>query len=154
MITKVIIVLFLLGIVGSLFSGLFYLMKDNQKELGVMGGVHLTDLNTDIKADGAPQVEQSRSSTPLPVIGLNGAVFFGDKTTLRARIHIFRTDFDRHEGSLNYAALDLERKFGDFVRAGVGYNFYGVKLTSNDDDLNGNLTIRHHGPVLFMTVGF
>jgi hypothetical protein len=28
MITKVIIVLFLLGIIGSLFSGLFFLMKD------------------------------------------------------------------------------------------------------------------------------
>jgi len=28
MITKVIIVLFLLGILGSLFSGLFFLMKD------------------------------------------------------------------------------------------------------------------------------
>lgn len=28
MIAKIIIVLFLLGIVGSLFSGLFYLMKD------------------------------------------------------------------------------------------------------------------------------
>jgi hypothetical protein len=28
MLTKVIIVLFLLGIIGSLFSGLFFLMKD------------------------------------------------------------------------------------------------------------------------------
>ena len=28
MITKIIVILFLLGIVGSLFSGLFYLMKD------------------------------------------------------------------------------------------------------------------------------
>ena len=28
MITKVIIVMFLLGIIGSLFSGLFFLMKD------------------------------------------------------------------------------------------------------------------------------
>ena len=136
------------------FGYTFYLMKDNQKELGIMGGVHLTELSTNINADGVPQVERSKSSTPLPVIGLNGAVFFGDKTTLRARIHIFRTDFDRHEGSLNYAALDLERKFGNLVRAGIGYNFYGVKLTSNDDDLNGTLNIRHHGPVLFMTVGF
>jgi hypothetical protein len=99
-------------------------------------------------------VERSKASAPLPVIGVNGAVFLGDKTTLRARIHIFRTDLDGYEGSLNYAALDLERKFGDFVRAGIGYNFYGVKLTSNDDALNGDLNIRHHGPVLFMTVGF
>lgn len=136
------------------FGYTFYLMRDNQKELGVMGGLHLTQLEARINADGAPQVERSKSSAPLPVIGLNGALFLGEKTTLRARIHIFRTDFDRYEGSLNYAALDLERKFGDLVRAGIGYNFYGVNLSSTDDDLNGNLNIRHHGPVLFMTVGF
>jgi outer membrane protein len=136
------------------FGYTFYLMRDSQKELGVMGGVHLTELSTDISADGTPQVERSRSSTPLPVIGLHGAVFFGDTTTLRARIHIFRSDFDSHEGSLNYAALDLERRFGKTIRAGIGYNFYGVRLTSSDDGLNGNLNIRHHGPVLFLTAGF
>jgi outer membrane scaffolding protein for murein synthesis (MipA/OmpV family) len=136
------------------FSYTFFLMRDSQKELGIMGGLHLTELSTDVVADGSPQVERSRSSTPLPVIGLNGAMFFGDKTTLRARVHIFRTDFDQHEGSLNYAALDLERRFGKSITAGIGYNFYGVKLSSSDDALNGNLNIRHHGPVLFVTAGF
>jgi hypothetical protein len=88
------------------------------------------------------------------VIGLQGAVFLGEKTTLSARIHLFRTDFDQHEGSLNFAALDLERRFGDNFSVGLGYNFYGLKLTSSDDGLNGNLEIRHHGPVLFMSLGF
>ncbi len=136
------------------FGYTFYLMRDSQKELGIMGGLHLTELATDIRADGTPLVEKSRSSTPLPVIGLNGAVFLGDKTSLRARIHIFRTDFDQHEGSLNYAALDLERRFGNSFSVGIGYNFYGVKLSSKDDALNGSLEIRHHGPVLFTSFGF
>lgn len=132
----------------------FFLMRDSQKELGIMGGIHQTDLATDIAADGTAQFERSRYSTPLPVIGLNGAVFFGDRTALRARIHIFRSDFDQHEGSLNYAALDLEHRMGDFVSLGIGYNYYGVNLSSSDDGLNGRLKIRHHGPVLFMSIGF
>lgn len=132
----------------------FYLMRDAQKELGVMAGVHISEFSTDIVADGTGQLERSRSSTPLPVIGLQGAVFLGDKTTLSARIHLFRTDFDQHEGSLNFAALDLERRFGDNFSVGLGYNFYGLKLTSSDDGLNGNLEIRHHGPVIFMSLGF
>ena len=136
------------------FGYTFFLMRDSQKELGIMAGLHLTELDTSIVADGTSQVERSKSSTPLPVIGLNGAVFFGDRTVLRARIHIFRTDFDQHEGSLNYAALDLEHRFGDLVSVGVGYNYYGVNLSSSDDGLNGNLNIRHHGPVVFMTMGF
>ncbi|NOR35349.1 MAG: hypothetical protein GQ577_01245 [Woeseiaceae bacterium] len=132
----------------------FFLMRDAQKELGVMAGVHMSEFSTDIVADGTGQLERSRSSTPLPVIGLQGAVFLGEKTTLSARIHLFRTDFDQHEGSLNFAALDLERRFGDNFSVGLGYNFYGLKLTSSDDGLNGNLEIRHHGPVLFMSLGF
>ena len=88
------------------------------------------------------------------MIGVNGAVFFGDQTSLRARIHVFRTDFDQHEGLLNYAALDLERRFGSKTRVGIGYNFYGTELKSRDAGLNGRLRIRHHGPVVFLTFGF
>lgn len=132
----------------------FFLMRDSQKELGVMGGVHQTRFAADLRSAGTQQIAQSRSSTPLPVIGLNAAVFFGDKTTLRARVHIFRTDFNQHEGSLNYAALDLERQLGDSFSLGIGYSFYGTKLTSRDEALNGQLNIRHHGPVLFATFGF
>lgn len=136
------------------FTYTFYLMRDAQKELGVMVGLHLTELATNISAEGFPDVEKSRSSTPLPVIGLNGAVFLGEKTTLRARIHIFRTDFDQHEGSLNYAALDLERRLGDKTWIGLGYNFYGTRLSSRDSGIQAKLEIRHHGPVAFFTVGF
>lgn len=136
------------------FGYTFFLMRDGQKEFGVMAGLHLSELAVNVRADTSDQVARSRSSTPLPVIGLNGALFFGDRTTLRARIHVFRTDFDQHEGSLNYAALDLERLFGERTRVGIGYNLYGTRLTSRDEGLNGSLEIRHHGPVLFVTIGF
>jgi outer membrane scaffolding protein for murein synthesis (MipA/OmpV family) len=136
------------------FGYTFFLMRDSQKELGIMAGLHLSELAVNIRTGTGDQVERSRSSTPLPVVGLNGAVFFGDRTTLRARIHLFRTDFDQHEGSLNYAAIDLERLFGSRTRVGVGYNLYATRLNSRDEGLNGSLKIRHHGPVVFMTVGF
>jgi hypothetical protein len=119
-----------------------------------VAGVHLSDLAVNIRADTVDRVARSRSSTPLPVFGLNGALFFGDRTTLRARIHLFRTDFDQTEGSLNYAALDIERLFGSRTRVGIGYNYYGTRLRSRDESLDGSLDIRHHGPVLFMTIGF
>lgn len=132
----------------------FFLMRDAQKELGVMGGIHVTEFSTDIVASGIGETARSRSNTPLPFVGVNGAVFLGDKTTLSARIHFFRTEFDEHKGSLNFAALELERRFGDKFAVGVGYNFYGTTLSSHDDDLNGELKIRHHGPVFFMSLGF
>lgn len=132
----------------------FFLMRDDQKELGIMAGLHLSDLAVNVRTDTGDQVEKSRSNTPLPVVGLNGALFLGDRTTLRARIHLFRTDFDQHEGLLNYGALDIERLVGSRTRVGIGYNVYSIRLNSRDQSLNGSLKIRHQGPVLFVTVGF
>jgi outer membrane scaffolding protein for murein synthesis (MipA/OmpV family) len=136
------------------FTYTFYLMRDSQKEFGVMAGLHFTDLETNISVDGFPDVQKSRSSAPLPVIGLNAAIFFGEKTSLRGRIHFFRTDFDQHEGSLNYASLDLERRFGKRTWMGLGYNYYGTRLSSRESSVRSNLEIRHHGPVVYFSVGF
>ncbi len=136
------------------FGYTFFLMRDAQKELGFMVGLHLSELAVNVRTSTGDQVERIRSNTPLPVIGLNGALFLGERTTLRARIHVFRTDFDQHEGSLNYAALDLERRFGTRTRVGIGYNLYATRLNSRNESLNGSLDIRHHGPVVYVTMGF
>ncbi len=136
------------------FGYTFYLMRDAQKELGIMGGLHWSDFELAIEADGVSEVERSRSSAPLPVVGVNGSVFFGAKTALRARIQIFRGDFDHHEGSLNSAALELERRLGSVMSAGIGYKYYSLNLSSRNDGDTGDLRIRHHGPLLYVTVGF
>ncbi len=132
----------------------YSLIRNAQLELGVMAGVHLINLETDIRVDGTGQRARSRAGTPLPVIGAHGAVFLGEKTTLGAKLQLFRTDFDRFEGSLNYATLDLQRRLGDSFSVGVGYSYYGMRLSSRDPDVNGFVKIRHHGPVLFLAAGF
>jgi len=119
-----------------------------------MAGVHFISLGTDITAGSTSQRETSSAGTPLPVIGAHASVFLGEKTTLGAKLQFFRTDFDRYEGSLNYASLDIQRRLGNAFSVGLGYNFYGMKLTSRDSDVNGYLKVRHHGPVAFFTVGY
>ncbi len=132
----------------------YSLIRNAQLELGVMAGVHLISLETDIAAGSTSQRVRSRAGTPLPVIGAHASVFLGEKTTLGAKLQFFRTDFDRYEGSLNYASLDIQHRLGKSLGVGLGYNFYGMKLTSRDSDVNGYLKVRHHGPVIFFTVGY
>jgi hypothetical protein len=119
-----------------------------------MGGLHVVSLDTDIATDPTGQRSRSVAGTPLPVIGAHASVFLTEKTTLGAKVQVFRTDFDRFEGSLNYAMLDLQHQFGEKVAVGFAYNYYGLKLTSRDSDVNGYLKIRHHGPMLFLSVGY
>jgi hypothetical protein len=132
------------------FGYAYSLMNDDQKELGVMAGLHYSDFNTVIEDPDSGQRVSSSTSTPLPVIGLHGAVALGQKMTLGARIQLFRMDFDEFEGSLNYATLDLQRRFGENFSVGLGYNYYAFKRDSS----RGRLEVIHRGPVLFLSAHF
>lgn len=136
------------------FGYAYSLMNDDQKELGIMAGVHYSSFNTVIEDPDSGQQAASNTTTPLPVIGLHGSVALGQKTALGARIQIFRMDFDQFEGSLNYATLDLQRHFGENFSVGLGYNYYAYKLVSKEDSSRGSLEVRHQGPVLFFSTHF
>lgn len=132
----------------------YSLINDSQKEFGVMGGLHFSSFETSISSRSTGQMVSSNASTPLPVIGLHGSVSLGRRATLGARLQFFRLDFDRYEGSLSYATLDIQRRFGDNFTIGIGYNYYAMNLDSRDNDIRGTLENRHHGPVLFVSAGF
>ena len=121
-------------------------MRDAQKELGVMIGVHFAKFGTEVVTTETGQTVRSSASTPLPVIGAHASIFLGEKSSLNAKVQIFRTDFDNYDGSLNYATLDFQHRVSENIRVGLGYNFYGMKLSSRDDRLNGYLEMRHHWP--------
>ncbi len=140
---------------GILRAGYSYsLIRDAQKELGVMAGVHFANFEVDISSSTSGQAERSNAGTPLPVVGAHAAIFLGVRTTIGAKLQIFRTDFDRYEGSLNYATLDIQHRVADAIGVGLGYNYYGMKLSSNESDVNGYLKVRHHGPMAFIAIGF
>jgi len=132
----------------------FSLMHDAQKELGVMAGVHLSRLDITAFAPDTGQRERSVASTPLPVIGVHGSVALGQKTFLGARVQIFRMQFDEYRGSMNYANLELQHMLGNRTSVGLGFNFFDLKLDSDNDGINGRLEIRHYGPVVFFGTHF
>jgi hypothetical protein len=132
----------------------FSLMNDAQKELGVMAGIHITKYESEILSIGTGDSEKARVSTPLPVVGAYGSVALGSKTTLGARLHMFRMEFDHYEGSLNYIYLGVHHSFSDQLGAGIGYNYYAMNLDSSEGDLRGSLRLRHRGPLVYGSIYF
>jgi outer membrane scaffolding protein for murein synthesis (MipA/OmpV family) len=132
----------------------YSLMNDSQKELGVMAGVHLTRYKTEVTASGAFASEQSKLSTPLPVIGAFGGLHLSKKMRLDAKVQFFRMDFDSYDGSLNFLYLGLQRLLGDWGSAGIGYNYYSLKLDSSNEELNGSVDVQQHGPIIFVSAHF
>ena len=132
----------------------YSLMRDSQKELGVSAGVSFLQFDTELRASTTQQLERVKVSTPLPTLGVYGLLALGEKWRLGADIDVFALDFDHYDGHMAYVSLELDRKFGDLIGAGIGYNFYRTKLESKDDRLRGTLETTHHGPKLYLTIAF
>lgn len=131
-------------------SYLYSLMRDGQKEAGVSAGVSFATFDTLLAVQGTEQIESLEADTPLPTLGLFGAVGLGRKWTLNADISAFGLDFDQVEGFMGYVSLGLERRFGNTFSAGLGYDVFGMRLESKDNDLSGKLDLLYHGPRLYL----
>jgi outer membrane protein len=132
----------------------YSLMRDRQKELGVTAGLTYSQFETGLHADDTQQSESVKVKAPLPTMGVFGSVAVGSKWRLGADINVFGLKFDRYEGYMAYLNLGLDRKFGDAIGVGIGYNLYTMRLDAEDEDLRGTFRIRHHGPKLYMTFLF
>jgi len=134
------------------FAYSYSLMRDSQKELGVTAGLSYARFETGLVADATQQAERVIVEAPLPTLGIFGSVALGRNWRLNADINAFALDFDRFDGYMGYLNVGLDRKFGDRINAGFGYNFYGTRLSAKNEDLRGTFRMRHHGPKL--TLGF
>ncbi len=132
----------------------YSLMRDHQKELGVTAGLSYSRFEAGIRASTTQEFERLKVEAPLPTMGVFGSVALGDKWRLGADINFFALDFDRYDGYMGYLNLGLDRKFGDVISAGIGYNVYGMRLKAKDEDLRGVFRIRHHGPKLYVSLLF
>jgi outer membrane protein len=133
-------------------SYVYSLMKDAQKELGLMAGLHSTNFTTVLTVTSTGQTERSSVGSPLPVVGLLGSVTLGAKARATAKLQLFRMDFDGYEGALTYITIDLQRQFSKNVSGGIGYNYYRMNISSSNSEVNGYLQLLHQGPAAFITV--
>ena len=132
----------------------YSLMRDQQKELGVMAGLSYFRFDTQIAAAGPGQTERLGAESPLPTVGVFAAATLRGQWRLAGDINLFALDFDRYRGLMGYLSLGMDRGFGNAVRAGIGYNFYGLRLQARDEDLDGRFDLRHQGPKLYVSVIF
>jgi outer membrane scaffolding protein for murein synthesis (MipA/OmpV family) len=131
----------------------YSLIRDNQKELGVTAGLHRTRLETSIVSTITGEVESNRPDPVLPTIGAFGSVVIGARTKVEVEGQFFRLDYDRYEGSLNYARVEVLYELGR-VGLGIGYSYYSVRLDSTNSDFMGAVEFRHQGPSASIAMNF
>ncbi len=129
----------------------YSILRDDQKELGVSAGLHYAGIETQLESPATGAVETTNSHTLLPVVGAYASVQLSARITIGAKAQLFRTDFDRYEGSVNSFQVYAERALGEDVLLGLAYNYFSVNLESNDDDIQGRISAKHTGPALYFS---
>jgi outer membrane protein len=132
----------------------YSLMRDGQKELGLTAGLAYTRFEAHVRVDDQQQAERVSVETLLPALGVYGSVPLGAKWSVGADVDLFFLDLPRYDGYMAYLALDLERKFSENFGVGLGYNFYGMRLKSKNENLDGTIRVRYQGPKLYLSMKF
>jgi outer membrane protein len=130
----------------------FAVLRDEQKELLVLGGLHVTD--TDYRVRDADDSLVASTTPILPVIGLRGRVNMTQKWSVEAGVEAFVLDFADYSGELFDLALAARYRISDRYFLGLGYRYYRQDLRSGDESLFGDVLIDYRGPYAYLGLRF
>ena len=130
----------------------FAVLRDEQKELSVLAGLHVTDTDYQVR-DGDDSL--AASTTPiLPVIGLRGRANLTEKWSIEANAEAFIMDFANYSGELFDLSAAVRYRISERLFAGFGYRYYRQDLQSGDGSLFGDVLINYRGPYGYLGMRF
>lgn len=128
-------------------------VKDNQKELGVALGLHVTDFETALSASGIA-ARRADALAPLPTIGLYGAYAFTPKWLLSGRVDYFSLNYGDYDGSLSNFTAGVDYRFTRHFGAGLAYRYIKYDVDVNKTNFNGNVNYKFSGPMFYAVASF
>lgn len=138
----------------------YSILKNEKSELGLGLGLHVIDLDTRLKVTGnlgsftgQLGTEKTDLTAPLPNVLAFGTYAFTPKLSLDGSAAYFSLSYDKYDGSLFRAVVNLEYRFNEHIGAGVGYNYVDMNLDI-EDDITTEYDLRYNGPVVFLSAGF
>ena len=122
----------------------YSIFRDNQKDLSLFGGIHVTDIEYDVL--GATESVRGVTTTTLPVLGARFRANFTEKWSVGANAEVFALDFDEYNGHLLDIAISGRYRFGEHFAIDGGFHFYLMNIKSGDESLSGEFAIDFRGP--------
>ena len=130
----------------------FSLMRDSQKELSLIGGVHVTDIA--YRSDGAVDTVVADTTTLMPILGADLTVNFTDRLALEAELQFWLSDFNSHSGNLTDFGVSARYRISETFSFSAGFKFYRQDIDSADEDFFGDYRFEYRGPIVDIRARF
>jgi hypothetical protein len=129
-------------------------MKDNKRELGLLFGLHVTDIEVGINETTGGQSSRAEGTAPLPSFGIQGSVELPKRWRFRGWGQVFALDFEDFKGSLVNVTATVEHDTFKHVGFGFGWSYFGFDLEADASDLDGEFDYNFGGPNFYMNIMF
>jgi hypothetical protein len=134
-------------------SGGYSFIKDNQRELGVALGLHVTDFQTSLSATGVG-ANSNDALAPLPTIGVYGAYAMTPKWLLSGRVDYFSMSYDEYDGSLINLTVGVDYRVSRNFGVGLAFRHVDYDVTATKSSFNGGIEYKFNGPMFYITTSF
>ena len=129
-------------------------IHDNGAELGLLLGLHWTTLKTAMATKSGTVSDEASVDVPLPTIGVRGSVAMGDNWRITGFGQGLKLKIGDYDGSMLNGSIAVEWAFMRQAYAGLGYNYYKYKVTSQKTNAKGAFDFRFDGPALYVGWAF
>ncbi len=142
-------------------TGGWSFVKNQQAEVGLGFGLHITDFKTLISGQGNGvltgfgfQTEGHNQTVPLPTLGLYGTYMATPQLALRGRVDYLSLNYQDYDGRLmNWMAV-VDWRFAKNFGMGAGYRYVDYKVSATKTNFNGQVQYTFKGPTIFVNMGF
>lgn len=128
-------------------------IKDNQKELGAVLGLHVTDFSASLSAPAAG-ARTGDGLAPLPTVGLYGAYAFTPRWLLSGRVDYFTLNYNDYDGSLTNLNIGVDYRFTRNFGVGLAFRHVDYKVTASKTSYTGELQYKFNGPMIYGVASF
>jgi hypothetical protein len=150
--------------IGRITYG-YSFIKDSNKELGILAGLHLADVNATIGMQGDLTIggtafmdtehkEKADIVLPLPHIGGFFNYAITPKLTGSVSVLAFYLDVGDVRGGLVEVDGTLHYKVAKHFGIGGGLKYFDLDVVDSTDSFRGEFELRFLGPTLFLTGHF
>jgi hypothetical protein len=129
-------------------------LKDNKRELGLLAGLHVTQIKVGINETTGGQSSRAEGTAPLPTLGIQGSVELPKRWRFRGWGQLFALDFEDFKGSLVNVTATVEHDTFKHVGFGFGWSYFGFDLEADSSDLDGEFEYNFGGPNFYMNIMF
>jgi outer membrane scaffolding protein for murein synthesis (MipA/OmpV family) len=130
----------------------FSLIQDEQKELSILGGLHVTDVGYRVASSN--NVIDASTTTVMPSIGAHFTVRPFEKWYALLRLEYFGMDVGQNSGDMVHFSVTGQYEMTDNMALGAGYLSYRQDITSSDPDFTGDYQFEYTGPTVYVRARF